>query len=160
MNFNISPIERLILESLSRSPKELFELMHDTKMDKNVIINILQSLLVKNLLTVDSNRYQINSNLNQALIQQIKNEQNTLIEIGQVVKTTIKHSLNYKDNSFKYKKVYMNNDEEKIFKAMLIQLETFIEGLDKKKGKTFEQKVIFWGSNSYENITTDMLNSY
>lgn len=163
MNFNISPLERLVLESLSKCPKELFELMQDTKLDKNVVINILQSLLIKNLLTVTNNRYQINQNLNQVLIQQLKDQQNTLIEIGQVVKTTIKHSQNFKDNSFKYKKVYMNSDDEMLFKAMLIQLESFIEELEKKnkkKGKTYQQKVIFWGSNSYENITTDMLSSY
>lgn len=160
MNFHISPIERLVLESLSKSAKEIFELIQDTKLDKQVIINILQTLLLKNLIVIEERRYQISKNLNSVLIKQLKNEQSMLIEVSQVVKSTIKQCLNSKDNSFKYKKVYMDKDEEKLFKAMLIQLESFIEGLDKKRGKTYQQKVIFWGSNSYENITSDMLNSY
>lgn len=160
MNFYISPIERLILESISKRAKNTLDLIEDTKIEQNIIMNIVQSLLIKNLIVLKQRRYHINQNLNKELIHQLQNEQNMLIEISQIVKLTIKKSLNNKDNSFKYKKVYMSPDEEKLFKALLYQLENFLAGLSNKKGNTYQQKIIFWGNNTYESLASDMLNSY
>ncbi len=52
------------------------------------------------------------------------------------------------DKVFKFKKVAMDSRDEKIFKAMLINLESFLNEAHKKAEKLTplnEQKIIFWG---------------
>jgi hypothetical protein len=160
MKFYITPLERLILESLSRKEKDLSSLEDDTKLDQLILSNILQSLAAKNLVILERRKYYLNQALSNLMIKELKDNQSVMAEVNQVIKVCMNNMLNHNEGLFKYKKVYMDKSEEKLFNALLIQMETFIDGLSRNKGKTHEQKVIFWGSDTYENITHQLLNTY
>lgn len=157
MQLFISPIERMVLESLSKSKKDFIELLVDTKLEHIVLNNIIKELVTKNIVSLTDNKYQINENLNSEIKYQLKNEQSIIAEVSQILKMTMKDNLKKQGCSFKLKKIYMDTQEEQIFKSLLLQVEGFLEGLDTKKGKTCEQKVIFWGVNNYENISHGLM---
>lgn len=157
MTLNISPIDRMILESLAKSSKSFEQLLVDTKIEKEILASLITELTIKNLINIHHETYFLNSNLNNSMLNEIKNEQAVIAEVSQLMKTTMKDSFLVEGCRFKLKKIYMDQEEERIFKSLLLQVEGFLEGLDKKRGKTCEQSVIFWGINKYENITNSLL---
>ena len=157
MQLYISPIERMVLESLSKSKKDFLALSEDTKIDAKVLQSILEELITKSVICIQDTSYKINENLPESIIEQLKDQRNVIAEVSQILKTTMKDNLKKSGCRFRLKKIYMDSEEEKIFKSLLLQVEGFLEGLDKKRGKTCEQKVIFWGVNNYENISSSLL---
>lgn len=157
MNLYISPIERMVLESLSKSHKNFFNLQQDTNIEFNILKNILCELTTKNIIILKNDVYNVNDNLSPDIINQLKDQQSVIAEVSQILKATMKDNLKKEGCRFKLKKIYMDSEEEKIFKSLLLQVEGFLEGLDQRKGKTCEQKVIFWGVNNYENISSGLL---
>lgn len=159
MQLFISPIERMVLESLSKSKKDFLSLNEDTKLEALVLQNILKDLISKNIICLQDTYYKVNEALPNQVIEQLKDQKSVLAEVSQILKTTMKDHNKIDGCRFKFKKIYMDNEEEQIFKSLLLQVEGFLEGLDKKRGKTCEQKVIFWGVNNYENISSSLLSN-
>lgn len=54
-------------------------------------------------------------------------------------------------------KVSLNEKEEKILNGLLYNVEEFLKSI-KNKEKTKNEKIIFWGENTYENLIQNMFN--
>ena len=155
-------IERMIVESLSKSAKTLKELALDIKIEEVVVVNALQGLVVKSIVTLNNEIYDLNKGLSRSVIEEINDNKSLLIEVNQIVRSTIKLAMETEnDHVFKLKKVAMSETDYKIFKSMLINLEKFLSGLakDNKEMSTSEQQVIFWGHQKYLNAAQSILES-
>ena len=150
-------LERIIVESISKGRNTLEKIESDTLLKYPLILSIVNNLLVKSILSQKDHYYSIARN---SLNWKKENSDTELInEIQELSEEIIKNYFNYKDNnSLKLKKIYMSEQEEKIFKSILNNLELFLNGLkkdeDKKneKNKTVKQKVVLWGHSKYEDI--------
>ncbi|MEX1099320.1 MAG: hypothetical protein WEB87_02770 [Bacteriovoracaceae bacterium] len=147
--YNFTILERMILESINKSDKTVDAIQADTGVDTGACVNVICSLLAKNLVVQKNNIYQFNQSLGPAIVAELNDRRNLTVEINTLVRECVKMSLLENQSSFKFKKVYMNEKEKKLLKAMLYNLETFLEGLKQNKGPTKEETFVFWGGENY-----------
>lgn len=162
MNMYISPLERIILESIQRKNKTNLEIANDTNINAGILQNIIHSVLIKGLIKFDGNSFEINNNLPKEVIESLKNKENLILECNEVIRASIKLSIKDEENKgFRLKKSSLNESQQKLLQAMLFNIESFLEDCDQenKNMKTKDKTVIFWGSNSYENLTKNILES-
>lgn len=158
MDNYITTIERYVLESLQKSEKTLFDLVLDTKLEPKVLKSILFNLQREKFISQKAETYSLNhTNLNQ-LKSVLKNKLSSTVEISQIVKSNIKESfINKNEQCFKIKKVSLNKDDAIALSSMLLDIENFLKSRQDKKGKTSEEKIIFWGMNNYLDTINNLL---
>lgn len=149
-------VERIVIESLSRQSKNLGELYDDTSLDYGLLNCILGVLLQKNILTYKHGKYSLSS---YALSGQLTRKEGVKEEVKELMDSLLEGYMNQRPSAaLKVQKVWMNEKEEKIFKAQLISLEQFLNSLEgSKQGKTKNQKCIVWGHSSYEVLLQENL---
>lgn len=155
--YHFTILERMILESINKSDKTLGQLQDDTGLEASICMNVVYSLLAKNLVLTKNNVYRINTNLCESIIAELRNQKNRAVEVNTLVRECVKASIVEGQDTFKFKKVYMTEKEKKLFKAMLYNLESFLAGLDNKGGKTKEETFIFWGGDNYANAISSYI---
>ena len=155
--YNFTVLERMILESINKSPKNLDAIKEDTGLDSELCLNVVYSLSAKNLIVTKAQKYAINSNLCEGIIAELKDSQNRAVELNMLVRECVKDTVMGKGDSFGFKKVYMNQREKKLLKAMLYNLESFLDGLKENKGKTKDETFVFWGKENYGKAILDYI---
>lgn len=139
----------MILESINKSDKTIEAIHEDTGLDSGICMNVIYSLLAKSLVVCKNGSYQINSNLCQAILEELKNQRNRAVEVNTLVRECVKGSIVEGEKTFNFKKVFMDEREKKLLQAMLYNLESFLDGLKTNKGKTKDETFIFWGGDNY-----------
>ncbi|MBC75215.1 MAG: hypothetical protein CME64_04300 [Halobacteriovoraceae bacterium] len=147
--YNFTILERMVLESINKGDKGLYEIVEDTGLEQKVCENVLYSLMAKGLIKISGTKYIISDNLSEGIIAELKNQLNMTVEINTLVRECVKSSLMEGEDSFKFKKVYMSESDKKFLKGMLYNLESFLDGLKNNKGATKEETFIFWGGENY-----------
>ena len=156
MDYNITLIERLVLESLFNHPKSIQDLEDCTGLKKVVLNNIINLLVTRNIVCIQNQLYTLNKNLNQAILKELNDETSISIEVHEIIAACLRLHKNKKN--FKLKKVLLDQKEEKILQGLLFNLESFLNELPNKKNiRTKNQKIIFWGGENYENIINNTL---
>jgi len=160
MSLCITTLERYILESINKKNNTILEIQNDTQLDIILINSVLNNLLIDKLIVQMKNKYCLHENITSNKISELKNKDTAIIELTEIVRVNIKQSLlNQTDNSFNYKKVFLNSDELKILKALMFSIESFLNVRTKKNGPTSQEQIIFWGSNSYLNTVSNFINN-
>lgn len=160
-NTNLQMVERLILESLSRSEKNLHDLFQDTSLSYGLLNNILSKLMFSEMIVYKSGKYSLHPEAPQKISLSSESLQ---AEIKELFVTLVNQHYDDKEKGvIKVQKVWMDESEEKIFQSYLINLEKFLEGLKtnsrkaKKAQSTKEQKVVVWGHSEYTNLVGQTL---
>ena len=158
MSYNLTILERMILECLGASSKSVQELQDKTKIKKDILNRVLESLVSRNIVLISSSKYSLNTNLRADITKELNNTTSLLCEVNEVINSCVRSKL-IEDNeqSFKLKKVNMSEREEKIYNGLLYNLESFLGSLSKNDNVS-EQKIIFWGEGRYEDIKNSILN--
>lgn len=160
MNMYISPLERIVLESIQKQENTSERIGEDTNIQPAILQNIIQALVVKGLITNHHGNYSINKNLSEMIKFSVKNKENLILECNEMVRSSIKLSLkNGKDKGFHLKKMALNESQKKLLHAMLYNINSFLEDChqENKKMKTKDLTVIFWGQNTYDEITQNIM---
>ena len=158
MSYNLTILERMVLECVSKSSKNLTDIEEKTGIQKVMLLKVIQSLLSKSLISLNNHLYQLNQKQNDLITRELNDSTALLCEVNEIISSCIKRKLEETDaNSFKLKKVNMSEREEKIYNGLLYNLESFLGSLD-KSDKIREQKIIFWGEGNYEVIKNSILN--
>ena len=158
MNYDITPIERMVLESLNKGSKSSTELFECTGISPHILTKITISLISKNLIVMKDKKYSMNKSLSsemkQLLTRYIEKKFEALELMGQTIDLSVEQNQKQYPASFHLKKVAMTKTEKAIFKGLTHQLESFLKELEKKNRKnlTSEQELIFWGAGNYGNI--------
>jgi hypothetical protein len=88
-----------------------------------------------------------------------RSQEQRSLEFNQIIKSSIKNSLvRNKNDEFNFDKVSLNEKDHTIFKGMLKNLEDFLKGIPKNKGKTSNEILVYWGTKKYRNIIEDLYN--
>lgn len=151
---SINITERLITESLFKGAKTLRELKEDTGLNVHIIENCLITLLGKSIIIKEVNKYKFNNNLSKEAKEALTNDSNKM----EVKKLLINEAIDLAEgDNLNLYKVSLNEKEEKILNGLLYNVEEFLKSI-KNKEKTKNEKIIFWGENTYENLIQNMFN--
>lgn len=153
----LTVLERTILEIICNNKRDFFEILEHTGLNEGVCFNILQSLIMRGIITTDNKYYSINKNISPDIMNEINGPETKLNESLEIVESIIK---NKKDLSFKIQKVALDERDEKIFRAMMINLEQFLTDAHKKSSKNILHKnynVVFWGMGQVDQIARQII---
>ena len=157
MNYNLTIIERMILETLQISNKSKKEIILKTSIEEEMLQQVLKSLLAKNLVRLEDGLYAISKEHNDYIIKEINNSLSLLCEVQEIINSCIRQKLDAHSNrSFKLKKVNLNDRDEKIYNGLIYNLESFLNSLT-KSDDVRSQKIIFWGEGKYEDIKNNIV---
>lgn len=148
----LSSLERIILESLGRQCLVYEEIQLQTGLHENVCFNVLQALVIRGLIHTDGVRYKLSEHLSPLMIEEINGKEAKQAESLEMIEALV--DLNG-ERVFRFQKVALDNRDEKIFLAMLSNLDSFLADAHKKAQKETpmkKRKVIFWGMGEVNSL--------
>lgn len=151
-------IERMILESLQVSPKNVYELSVDTGLQMSLVSNVISNLLNDNFVSFNGRNYIVND------IQASRSMKSydQLTELKELFVTMVNSSALGR-GKIKLQKVHLTKKEEAILGSYFINIETFIKNVKesrvskKVQEATGEQRVFVWGEAFYKDLALDSL---
>jgi predicted transcriptional regulator len=160
MYLGITNIERFVLESLIKSSKDILQLSKDLSLDLKVCHNSLNQLCAKGLVQIEGNIYSLDKKNGKKHLSYINSPDSLSNEFSSLIETHIENSISNKKDNFSLKKVFLNNEDQLLFKAMLKSLESFLNEVNSKNKKqkytTKDKSYIFWGFNQYDEIINNI----
>lgn len=157
-SYNLTILERMVLETLQIRTKSLAEISNATSVEKELLNQIIQSLLCKGLIMMEEKNFSINKVLNQAIKDELNDSIALMSEVNEIVNSCLRKAINTESkSSFKLKKVNMSGREEKIYSGLIYNLESFLNSLIKTENIK-DQKIVFWGEGNYEDIKNNIIN--
>lgn len=162
-------IERIVLESISKSSKNIYEIENDTGLDNKILSNILSIFIMKNILNYRHGIYFLNMNTKDKWINEINSTENIQEEIKDIFISLVNRYYHEKneDVGLKVKKVWLSSFDEKLLNAHLKNLDKFVRNIEKERRnkqiktakKLCEKKIIVWGHSTYSGIVDTILNA-
>jgi hypothetical protein len=152
----LSTLERTILECLETKEKSFIEINLQTGLKKHVCHNLLQSLIFRGLIKTNGQTYQITRDINPNILLELNSLDAKKAESLEMIEAIVNSPA---DSVFKLKKIAMDSREEKIFLALLSNLETFLSDVHKKNAKNIavkNRKIIFWGMGEIQDLMNQM----
>lgn len=148
--------ERIILESLEKNEKTLPELIEDTALNEKLIFHCLKNLAAKNIILIQERKYTLNYQGKEQWNQNLLQADHLKLELQELLEGMLNVALKKTPESLlKIRKVHMEEKDEMILKAMLINVENFLQELEKKSTrskKTSHKKIVFTGMAAYHDI--------
>jgi hypothetical protein len=141
----LSSLERIILECIGKQSFTYDEILSQSGLHQNVCFNVLQALIIRGIVSTNGIHYQIKETLSPLMLEEVNGLEAKHAETLELLEAV----LNLKsERIFRFQKVAMDSHDEKIFIAMLSNLETFLIDAHKKSHKRIpmkERKLVFWG---------------
>lgn len=153
----LSSLERIILESIGRQTMLYEDIQIQTGLHENVCFNVLQALIIRGLVATDGVRYRISETLSPLMMEEINGPEAKQAESLELIEAVLEQK---DDRVFRFQKIALDHRDEKIFLAMLSNLDTFLEGAHKKAQGAValkERKVIFWGMGEVKTLMTQIV---
>lgn len=153
----LSSLERSVLECLGKKNLSYEEIQFQSGLHENVCFNILQALIIRGVLATDGLRYRISDNLSPLVQEEINGMDAKLAESLELIEAVLDQPAG---RNFKFAKIAMDSRDEKIFLAMLSNLETFLLDAHKKSEGSVplkDRKVIFWGVGEVNTLMHQMI---
>lgn len=152
----LSSLERTILECIDKKEKSFQEILLQSGLKEHVCHNLLQSLIFRGLIKTNGRIYQIRPDISLSTLNELNGQEAKHAESMEMIEAIIQC---HTERVFKLKKIALDSKDEKIFLALLSNLETFLSDVHKKNAKnmTFkERKIIFWGMGEIEQVMNQM----
>lgn len=141
----LSSLERSVVECLGKSKLSYEEIRVQTGLHENVCFNIIQALIIRGILKSEPGGYTISETLSPLVMEEINGLEAKQAESLEMMEAVVEQKHN---RVFRFQKIAMDERDEKIFLAMLSNLESFLADAHKKAHKHVpfkERKVVFWG---------------
>lgn len=152
----LSSLERVILESLGKQRLTSIEIKAQSGLHENVCFNVLQAMVIRGLVSTDGIRYRITETLSPLMLEEINGLEAKQAESLELIEAVVEQQSN---RVFRFQKIAMDERDEKIFYAMLSNLDSFLVDAHKKAQTTVpmkDRKVIFWGVGTVQNLMTKL----
>jgi cyanate lyase len=153
----LSSLERIILESIGKKALSYEEIQIQTGLHENVCYNVLQALVIRSLVKTDGMNYRISDSLSPLMMEEINGVEAKLAESLELIEAVVEQK---EDRVFRFQKIAMDARDEKIFLAMLSNLDSFLADAHKKAQSTVpmkERKVVFWGVGEVRNLMNQIV---
>jgi hypothetical protein len=153
----LSSLERVVLETIGLQGLSYDEVQSQSGLQENVCFNILQALVIRGLLRVEAGKYRIGQNIPPLVMEEINGVEARKAEWLEMIEAVI----DQKENKvFRFQRVAMDSRDEKIFMAMLSNLESFLKDAHNKSQSSIpvkQRKVIFWGLGQVDRLLNQVL---
>lgn len=153
----LSALERVILECIGTNSYTYNKIQSLSGLQETVCFNILQTLLIRGIINYESGKYQICLNFPSEIIEELNGSNARRAESVELIEAIIEQESN---KFFTIKKISMDEKDEKIFLAMLSNLETFLKESHKKSHSYTDfknRKIIFWGMSGIEQTINQII---
>lgn len=153
----LSSLERVILECVGNSPMSFEEVHYQSGLQENVCFNILQALIIRGLLRQETGKYKISENISPLIMEEINGLDAKKAETLELMEAVLEQS---EPRTFRFQKVALDSRDEKIFAAMLSNLDSFLKDAHKKaKGSVVlkDRKVVFWGVGEVNKLLNQII---
>lgn len=151
----ITSIERFILETLDKKQMSYEEIRRESGLKDNVCFNTLQALVIKNIIAIHGVYYSINRNISPENVNRINHPLHKAQESSELFENFLLTS----KEAFVLSKIALNDKDQKIFKAMLKNLEDFLNDCHKNNQKNIPYKdrsFIFWGMTKNQHLINEV----
>lgn len=141
----LSSLERVILECVGVQTMGYEDIQQQSGLQENVCFNIIQALVIRGLLKIENGKYKISQHISPLIMDEINGIDARKAESLELIESVLEQKEN---RVFRFQKVAMDSRDEKIFLAMLSNLESFLKDAHQKAQSNVpmkERKVIFWG---------------
>lgn len=153
----LSSLESIILESIGKGVLVYEEIQKQSGLNENVCYNIIQALIIRGLVKTDGIKYRISESLSPLIIEEINGKEAKEAEYVELMEAVVDLK---GDRIFRLQKIAMDSRDEKIFVAMLSNLESFLADAHKKAHASVsvkDRKVVFWGMGNIDKIITQIV---
>lgn len=153
----LTVVERIIIESLEKRTLSYQEVQNQTGLQDNICFNVLQALILKGLVITDGRNYTMSKHLTEELLEVVNNQEKKKGETLEYIEAMTEYR---GQHNFHFKKVALDSRDEKIFKAMLLNLESFLADAHRKSEKEVllkDQKVVMWAMGDLEQLVNQIL---
>ncbi len=153
----LTSLERIIVESLGKHGQTFERIQEHTGLQENVCFNLLQALILKGIISFEKKTYQINRNISPLMIEEKNGQEAKKAESLEVIEAIADMK---DDKLYRFQKIALDEKDEKIFKAMLHNLESFLkEANEKSQSSTLlkDKKIIFWGMSDVQKVVKQIV---
>jgi hypothetical protein len=153
----LSSLERIILECLGKQKMTYEEIQKQSGLHENVCFNILQALIIRGILATEANLYKVSENLSPFILEDINGVEARKAESLELMEAVMEQK---GDRVFRIQKGALDSRDEKIFLAMLTNIESFLRDSHKKAQGNIplkERKVIFWGVGEVQALMNQVI---
>lgn len=153
----LSSLERAVLEAVGKQNFTYDEVQLHTGLHENVCFNVLQALVIRGILTTNGSRYRISDNISPLVMEEINGREARIAESLEMIEAVVEQ---HEDRHFRFQKVAMDERDEKIFLAMLSNLDSFLADAHKKAQSSVplkNRKVVFWGMGEVKSLMSQII---
>lgn len=153
----LSSLERVILESIGKQALSYDDVQNQSGLQENVCFNILQALIIRGILKTEGNLYKVSETISPLMMEEINGFEARKAESLELIEAVVDQS---SDRIFRFSKIAMDSRDEKIFIAMLSNLESFLKDAHVKAQSTVplkDRKVIFWGMGDVQKLMNQVI---
>lgn len=139
-------VERIIVESIGRSSKTLSQLNLDTSLSPRLLLNILNALTLRGIITQREGKYSISNHISKEAVESLNGVENQKTEALELIESMLSQP-----EVVKLKKVYVSEKDKPILKALLANLNNFFQTLPEAKDDVSlsQYSLFIWGEDQY-----------
>ena len=153
----LSSLERVILECIGKQALSYDDVQHQSGLQENVCFNILQALIIRGILKTEGALYKVSETISPLMMEEINGYEARKAESLELIEAVVDQN---SDRIFRFSKIAMDSRDEKIFIAMLSNLESFLKDAHVKAQATVplkDRKVVFWGMGDVQKLMNQVI---
>jgi hypothetical protein len=159
-------VERMVLESVAKGSSNKDIIAKDTSLTEGFVATIIENLKDYNLIELEKKKL-ILTKTTKNLIQFNKAD-NVKMELKDLFESLVDNHYSQsstveKEHILKMQKIWLTDYEFKVLKSMMSNIDNFIKSIRKdrllhpEEEILSQQRVIFWGSDTYSNLIESTL---
>jgi hypothetical protein len=156
----LTSIERIIVESIEDEQLPLKEIVNKSGLQEGVSFNTLQVLLIRGIIKFEKGLYSLNQYIPHNINEEINGSVAKKSEFLEIVEALVGTKT---DKILCFKKIALDQRDEKIFKAMLWNLESFLKDAHQKSRSHIpvkNRKIIFWALGDVQKVVSELIKVY
>lgn len=153
----LSSLERVVLECVGKQMLSYDEIQSQSGLQENVCFNIIQALIIRGILKTETGKYKISETISPIVMDEINGLEARKAESLELMEAVLEQETN---RVFRFQKIAMDSRDEKIFVAMLSNLESFLKDAHQKAQTTVpmkDRKVVFWGMGEMKSLMNQVM---
>lgn len=153
----LSSLERVVLEVVGKQSFSYEDIQSQSGLQENVCFNIIQALIIRGILKSEAGKYKINEHISPLMMEEINGMEARKAESLELMEAVLEQK---SERIFRFQKVAMDARDEKIFVAMLSNLESFLKDAHQKAQSSVplkDRKVVFWGMGGVNTLMNQVM---
>lgn len=133
------------------------EVQMQSGLQENVCFNIIQALIIRGILKSEAGKYKVNEGISPLMMEEINGIEARKAESLELMEAVVEQKA---ERVFRFQKVAMDARDEKIFLAMLSNLESFLKDAHVKAQSSVpvkDRKVVFWGMGGVQTLMNQVM---